>query len=294
MNAAKTTPRQPESFRADWLALREPVDALARDPALAQAFLSGLGARALVAEFGAGTASLLRYLLPQLRGNIDWLALDADPQLWISARDQLAAFGRRSGITPALLSPTSLSFTRAELNLNLHWQQQNLALVLPSPPFNVIVASAWTDLVSADWIMHFVRWAQQTKVNTLYWTLAVDGQLAFTPTDPLDAALTQAFHADMRRDKGFGLALGPDSQTVVRPILELAGYTVHTATSDWRLSAACPALTKQWLIGFVAAAVAARPELADAANLWLAQRRNQLISDELTIIVGHYDMLAQR
>ena len=67
-------------FSADWLGLREPFDATARDRALA-------GSMALtqkpchVLDLGAGTGANVRYLAPLLGGEQIWTLIDHDAGL---------------------------------------------------------------------------------------------------------------------------------------------------------------------------------------------------------------------
>ena len=51
-----------ESFDGDWLDLREPFDAKARDPGLAAILAGALPPRPRILDLGAGTGSLLRWL----------------------------------------------------------------------------------------------------------------------------------------------------------------------------------------------------------------------------------------
>ena len=90
------------SFSADWLQLREPVDALSRAGSLAALTRSQLrparpaGERVQIVDLGAGTGSNLRYLAPFLGGSQDWLLVEQDGSLlgampermrtWINSR----------------------------------------------------------------------------------------------------------------------------------------------------------------------------------------------------------------
>ena len=76
------------SFSADWLALREPYDARARNPAVLGA------AAALVADYplirvvdlACGIGSMLRALAPRLAGCQMWRLIDNDRDLLAFAR----------------------------------------------------------------------------------------------------------------------------------------------------------------------------------------------------------------
>jgi hypothetical protein len=52
-------------FTTDWLALREPADAVARAGALVGPFVSGIAATRRIIDLGAGTGANLRYLAPR-------------------------------------------------------------------------------------------------------------------------------------------------------------------------------------------------------------------------------------
>ena len=65
-----------EEFDLEWLDLREPFDAFARNEALADALVAVLPARPRLLDLGAGTGSLLRWLAPR--------ALVGKPRLFMS------------------------------------------------------------------------------------------------------------------------------------------------------------------------------------------------------------------
>ncbi len=79
----------------------------------------------------------------------------------------------------------------------------------PAP--DLVTASAFFDLCGAAWIDRLVGHAAAAGA-TLYAVLTYDGREAWAPPYPLDAAALAAFHADQRRDKGLGPALGPDAR----------------------------------------------------------------------------------
>jgi hypothetical protein len=72
-------------FSADWLALRASADAAARDIGLARRFARALGPRARVADLGAGTGALHRWLSPFLPKGTAWTLIDGDAALLAQA-----------------------------------------------------------------------------------------------------------------------------------------------------------------------------------------------------------------
>src|SRR5882757_1641251 len=67
-------------FSADWLALREPYDLRARNPAVLDAVAAALAPHALVrvVDLACGTGSTLRALGPRLPARQDWKLMDND------------------------------------------------------------------------------------------------------------------------------------------------------------------------------------------------------------------------
>ena len=67
----------------EWLDLREPADAEARDPGLAQRLRGHLSSRGclMIHDLGCGTGSMGRWLAPLLLGSQHWILHDGDVDL---------------------------------------------------------------------------------------------------------------------------------------------------------------------------------------------------------------------
>lgn len=244
------------SFDPAWLDLREPADRAARDPALLAAAAAHLG-RGLAVDLGCGTGATARAFPPGPR----WRLVDRDPAL-------LALAAAR---TPgASAHPADIAHLAA----------------LPLEGARLVTASALFDLVSVAWIDALAD-ALAARGLGLYAALTYDGRIVWTPPLPEDRAVAQAFHAHMRRDKGFGPALGPDAGPALAAALAGRGYVVRTAPSPWRLGPPEAALQRELVAGVAAAA--AETGLA-AAPAWAQARRAASASTGCE--VGHWDMLA--
>src|SRR6185503_17285202 len=81
----------------DWLALREPADAAARDPELAALLAARLSRHPgehdplVIRDLGCGSGSLGRWLAPQLPGPQTWVLHDRDATLLARAEAGLPA-----------------------------------------------------------------------------------------------------------------------------------------------------------------------------------------------------------
>lgn len=251
-------------FSAEWLALRERADDGARDEELLAAAVSAAagaagGAAPLIVDLGGGTGATLRVLGPRLP-NARWRIYDND-----------AALLERIETTDAV----------ATVAADLAAAPEAAFAIRPG----LVTASAFFDLVSADWIERFADLLAEADAP-LYAALTYDGREEWPPGSAQEAAGLAAFHQDMKRDKGFGPALGPEAAGYLETALRSRGFAVRTARSDWRLSASedgamIAALAK-------GAAQAAAPALGEpAATAWLRGRLSAK-----TALVGHVDLLA--
>jgi hypothetical protein len=246
-------------FAADWLALREPADRAARDAGLTAALGAWAGGRALeVVDLGAGSGSTLRALAEVLRG-ARWRLVDDDADL----------LGR------ALASAAALGAAAAPVQVDLAARLDDAF----APPPDLVTASAFFDLVSAAWIDRFVAAAAAARA-AVYAALTYDGREEWLPPHGDDGAVRDAFLRDMRRDKGFGPALGADAGAYLAGRLNAAGYDVRTAPSPWRLAAPADA-------ALIAALADGSADAARASEGWRSARRAAA-----SVEIGHVDVLA--
>lgn len=250
------------SFSPDWLALRAPADDAARDPGLMAAAIAH--ARALpgcrILDLGAGSGATLRVLGPMLPGARWWLA-DHDAGLLDHAMRLASALGVSA---EPLVADLATELDRA---------------FAPGP--QLVTASAFFDLAGAAWLDGFAGRLAASGA-ALYGALSYNGQEAWQPPHPDDAAVHAAFTADMGRDKGLGPALGGSAAAHLAGALEGLGYRVERADSPWRLEAPRDSA----LIAALAEGTAAA---TGASTGWLAARRAAS-----AVRIGHVDLWARR
>ena len=253
-----------------WLALREPADARARQQAV-QAVLPPLlgwldhradsGLR--IVDLGAGTGANLRWLAPRLaRPNAQhWTLVDHDPRL--------AAWG-----------PVPFTQVRADVaDLD--------RLVAESGGVDLVTAAALLDLLDDGRLARIVAAVVAARAPALF-SLTVTGEVTLDPPDPADDEIRAAFDAHQRR----GSRPGPNAGAAVAALFRRHGWSVLRAPTPWVLRPGDAALVDQWLEGRAAAGAEQRPDLAPEAARWLARRRAQVRTHELTAVVGHVDVLA--
>lgn len=260
-------------FSADWLALREPHDLRARNPAVIEAVAALLKdvRQVRIVDLACGTGSTLRALSPRLAGLQNWRLCDND--LGLLAR----AFS-----TP---HPAGVTVTTVPLDLN-----RDLEAALDGP-VDLVTTSALLDLVSEPWLE---RLAVEIAARAIpfYAALSYDGRVEFGLADPLDAAIIDAVNAHQRTDKGFGPALGPLAAFAAITRFKTLGYTVAHGKSDWITGPQDREFQLEILSGWASAArELGHMPLADTVE-WLTRRRDSLAAGRSSLRVGHVDFFA--
>ena len=259
-----------ETFAVDWLALREPHDHVARR-GVADGLLARLaaGGSCRVVDLGAGSGSNLRFLHTRLGVGQTWRLIDADATL-----------------VQAVAAPPGAAVTALVADLAAIGAD-HLA------DADLVTATAFLDLVSADWLARFVGFLTGPAGGpAVLIALTYDGRIEWTPADPDDAFVRDAVNRHQRTDKGFGAALGPDAAAALAAALAGVGYRVETADTPWRLGGDDAAIQRALLDGYVGAAVKLEPGQTDRIAAW-ADRRRALIGDGLSrLLVGHTDVFA--
>ena len=265
-----------ESFSADWLALREPADHAARAAALTAHAADRLRARPgrRAVDLAAGSGSNVRYLLPRLPDVAHWTLMDYDAALLAQAWRLVTPVAREAG--------RGFDVRQGDLR----------ALdTLPLDGCGLVTASALLDLVSYGWLQAFAARCRAAGVDVLC-TLSYDGRITCAPADDDDEYVRGLVNQHQRTDKGFGPALGPDAAGAAVAAFEAAGFTVHTAESDWVLDGTHAELQRQLLAGWAGAARELAPGDAAAIDAWLARRLTHVDAGASHIVVGHVDVLA--
>lgn len=265
----------------DWLALREPADAAARSPELATRLAAHLavqragdpGAETVVRDLGCGSGSMGRWLAPRLSGAQRWILHDRDTELLGIAASTLPA-----GVATAIVDGDVADELEAALRGD-------------GPRTHVVVASALLDLLTADEVERLAATCAAARCAVLL-ALQVSGSVTTTPSDALDDAFGAAFDAHQRRTVDGRRLLGPDATDVAVTAFARHGYAVHTAPSPWRLGADQHELVEEWMRGWLEAAIAHRPDLAQDALPYLEARLAQSARGELDVVVRHADLLA--
>ncbi|MBX6424879.1 MAG: class I SAM-dependent methyltransferase [Variibacter sp.] len=258
-------------FSAEWLDLREPYDAAARNRTVLEAVAAAFKDRfaITVADLGCGTGSTLRAIASHLPGRQTWRLYDNNLGLLTRPTEQ----------------PPGAHVHRIALDL-----ARDLELALDGP-VDLVTASALLDLVSDVWVDRLAVEAA-TRRLPVYAALIYDGRVTFSPPDPLDARVIAAVNRHQLTDKGFGPALGPSAAPFAMKRFQRVGYTVSAGRSDWEFAPTDREIQMQLLAGWAQAAQAVGVVPLSRVQDWLARRRDLVGAGRSTLRVGHMDFFA--
>lgn len=278
-----------ETFDADWLALREPLDHRSRAEGVIAPLLRawGAGGWSRVLDLGSGTGSNIRYLAPRLPPEQDWTLVDHDPE----HLQTLRALPPPSGVRRLAVSSKDLA-------------TDDLGAV---SGVDLVTASALLDLTSERWLERLVNacvgagcgvLCTLTYNGSIEWSEErLDGAPADVParsdqTAQDDLLVREAVNAHQIGDKGFGPALGPAAATSADRRFRSAGYRTILQESTWRLGAKDRRIVERLIEGWTEAAVEVRPGDEGRIRLWADTRRAVAATGDFSLTVGHHDLLA--
>lgn len=243
------------SFAGDWLDLRAPADAEARDPALLAAARSYLLStpQPIAVDLGAGNGATARAFTA---ADVTWRLVDHDAGLLAAAVDRVPG-------------------AEAVLTDLAHLDSLNLDGV------RLVTASALLDLAGETWLDALAdRLAR--RETAIYAALSYDGVLAWQPPHPGDPAVGAAFNLHQRSDKGLGgPAAGPRAAPYLAAALARRGFRVRLAASPWRLGPG------PLLDAFIEGVATAASEAGAATASWRQARAGTAAAT-----VGHLDLFA--
>jgi hypothetical protein len=272
------------SFSLEWLALREPADRRARNPAVAEAVAGWFALRKAVnvVDLGAGTGANLRATAGLLPEHQSWTLVDNNSALLDEARAALAAWAERADMDgeTLVLAKGGATIRVKTLTLDLTTGLENAL----QGPIDLVTASAFFDLVSPAFITRLAQ-SLAARRAAFYATLTYNGVERWTPHRPADNQVTAAFLRHQLGDKGFGPAAGPMAPSHLADQFRLNGYTVNEADSPWHLSENDRSLIEELISGHAMAALETKAVDAATVTSWVKVKR-------AGAIIGHSDIFA--
>jgi hypothetical protein len=267
-----------EGFSAAWLALREPHDAAARSPIVADRLAAWRWERGglRVLDLGAGTGSNLRCTAPGLGGEQSWTLVELDAELIAAGQERLERLARGQA--------WRLAWTYRRLDL-----ARDLERLEAERP-DLISASALLDLVAEPWLARLAALRARTGA-ALHVVLTYDGRIGWNPPDLADAVAAGLVNRHQRTDKGFGPALGPDAAPALQHLLADPPGELLVERSDWLLGPGDREIQSALLAGYAEAAASISASSATEISAWRDRRARLIVDGRSRLTVGHLDLL---
>jgi trans-aconitate methyltransferase len=261
---------------AEWLDLREPADAVARDRELVEHLPRHLPATScqVIHDLACGTGSMGRWLAPLLPGPQRWVLHDLDADLLDVAAAEPPG--------PAANGASVVVETRQSDVTQL--RSDDLA------DATLITASALLDLMTRDELASLIDVCAKAGCPALL-SLSVVGRVDLAPLHPLDSRVAAAFDAHQRRTTERGSLLGPDAVAAAVEGFRRLGTKVLVRPTPWRLGAAEADLAADWFTGWIGAACEQSVDLASDIGSYARRRLADARAKQLAVTVGHADLL---
>jgi hypothetical protein len=262
------------SFSLDWLRLREPYDARARNLKVLDAVASVVAGHPSIAlvDLACGAGATLRAIGSRLPPRQDWRLVDNDLSLLARAAPSVPIAGQNATTVPIDIA--------CDLEAAL------------DGPLDLVVTSAFLDLVSSAWLDRFTT-ESAVRALPVYAALTYDGRVEFEPPDRLDAMMIAVVNQHQRRDKGFGPALGPAAAMDAIRRFRALHYSVVQGTSDWTLGPRDKTIQSEFISGWATAARESGQLSVVEIIEWVERRHDHLERDRSSIRVGHVDFFAR-
>jgi len=262
-----------------WLALRYRFDEAARSDLVTQrvAELCRKRAPLRVLDLGAGTGANFRYLAPRLGCDQTWLLVDQSGDLLAQAKKEIGD----------MAVGTAHDWTVRTKILDM---AEGIAR-LDFGAFDLVTASALTDLVSLRWFQRLIDACWEARVLVAV-ALTYNGRKIWDPPEPDDALVLDWFNQHQRTDKGFGPAMGPEATDLMIEAAHNAGYATLRERSDWQIGPNETAMHEAMMRWVTLATEEFMPKETERIKTWAAKRRRIAGAGACSLTVGHCDILA--
>lgn len=274
---------------ADWLWLRYPLDASARNRRLERRALSQLSKRKelRVLDLGSGAGANMGYYHSLLPASTQWWLLERDKALLMQLPKFIEWLSKKEGdAIPQRFYPVKADFLNPDCPIYSH-------------SFDLVLANAVFDLLSAEQFQRLLQlfrqaWAERSPV--FLFTLNLDQGLEFSPADEDTAQWCQSYEGHMHRLQYFGRAMAAYCGGWMEKLFRENGFKVESGPSNWEIA---PWQREVLLakLGFFEKAMAefigADARQRYLFQRWLARKRHQACRRELSLFVPHRDFLAR-
>lgn len=285
-----------EHAAARYLSAKRSVDDRARDRRVKASLLDALPATPRVLEAGSGAGFAMPTLLEWGLEPASYAGVDADAGVVSFARWMLPRLLRRRGYGVTATERGCRLESDAPVGFETGDALERLPKLAPAGGADLLIAQSFFDLVPLEEALDAFERALAPD-GLVYAPSTFDGETIFLPEHPADAAVIEAFHADMDGDPGRDSRVG---RHLIDGLRHRGATLEAVGASDWIVRPTPTAGRGDGpgyraderhflatILGFVADAAAD----VEGGSEWAAQRRAQLAAGELSYVAHGYDLL---
>jgi len=278
MNTNFTDNFVPAEF--DWLNLRFGFDSQSRNKDLEKKMLQNLSQNQLnVLDLGAGSAANLYYFFSKLPNDSKWTLIDRDVDLL-----------------------NKINFNQFQLKHTpeiLHSNFLDPQCIIYQNKYDLILANAVFDLCTKNHFMQLLANLNESctisNETVLYFTINITPQIEFLPKLDEDNIFIDLFFKHMQREQSFGHAMGPNCVTQMKECFDFHKFNYESKKSNWVI---LPRDQKMLFsnLEFIenSCSELISTQMRKTLNHWISIRKKQITNKELTLTVGHEDLLAYK
>jgi len=280
-----------KGFTIPWLKERFKYDNAARNQKVEQALVHHFqwNEKLSIVDIGSGTGANCLYFMERLFKNQQWTLIEQDAALCEATIDQIERFLQDYNFF--------YSFDKNVFRIKV-WESRVKIIILNASFFEMEDLVDWdeTDVVMAAALFDVLTFEQFKSVVSpiiekeiaLFTTMNYQS-MRFQPSDEKAIKYIQAYEDHMVREQSTGIAMGPNSSTLMEQFFEKHSLNLVKGESLWQLEKKDKKI-KQYLLGFMEEALQTYLDdpKEDFKN-WLVDRKKEVEGNALSIEVSHMD-----
>jgi len=283
----------------EYLAIKQAIDDRSLNQSVWQALAASLQSQVgshgfKILEIGAGTGSMvIRLLDAGLLNHCQYVAVELEPGFARVAENRLSVWAGSHGYMMDVIGPSSWTLEKDGKVIEIQWLAADIlefASAFDSGSFDMLIGHAIIDLLPVPQclpgLLNLVK-----PGGGYYFSLNFAGVTSFSPSNPRDLEITEAYHRDMdTRFSGINWRASQTGQVLGSWLKKQGHLVLAEGDSHWQLSSGpSPSAADNRFIGNILDTMAKALAGLEGLEDWLNLRRRQADSGNLLFFAANRD-----